>query len=298
MTGLTTAMESTQRASGGWGTEVTGKKSSEELVATAAKWRAIFEMKPRRLGALLLRALGPWERRRIVESSAGVRLYLDPFTPLGQQMLLDGAYEPETVELLRGHLRPGDVFLDVGANEGFYSALAGMLVGSEGMVLAVEPQLACRDLLEINLRINGVTRARIYTNAMGGADGEPGSLFRYAPVNTGLSSIVTHYHSTAGTEGFRFVSLERILREAAIAHVNLAKIDVEGFEPEVVECLIPHIRSGQLRALLVEYHPRILARRKLSPGDIHATLLQNGMAQLAGNPEAPDGQGRVLYTRR
>jgi FkbM family methyltransferase len=288
-------MDAAGSVASGSGDDVVAQENPEALAALAAKWRWLFEIKPRRLGAFLLRAFGPWERRRIASTSVGVRLYLDPFTALGQAVLLDGAYEPEAVEILRRQLGPGKVFLDVGANEGFYSALAGRLVGPSGMVLAVEPQRACRDLIEINLRINQVSWARVYSNAMGGAEGQAGRLFRYAPVNTGLSSVVSRYHSTTGTEEFRFVSLERILREAKVARVDLAKIDVEGFEYEVTRSLIPHIREGQVRALLVEYHPSILSRRKLSPLDIHNALLAGGMRKRVGDPQSPDGQTHVLY---
>jgi FkbM family methyltransferase len=267
----------------------------EPLAELAAKWRRIFEMKPRRLGAFILQAFGPWERRRITSTQMGVRLYLDPFTSLGQQLLLDGGYERETVEILRRQLGPGKVFLDIGANEGFYSALVGCLVGPSGMVIAVEPQRACRDLVEINLRINQVSWAHVYSNAMGGAEGQAGTLMNYAPVNTGLSSVVSHYHSTTGTEEFRFVSLERILQETKVTQVDLAKIDVEGFEYEVTRSLLPHISEGRVRALLVEYHPEILARRKLSPMDMHKALLAAGMRTKLGDPQSRNGLTHVLY---
>jgi FkbM family methyltransferase len=281
-------------ATGGLGEHTVEQQDLEALAALAAKWRRFFEMKPRRVGAFLLRVFGPWERRRIASTSAGVRLYLDPFNFLGQQILLDGAYEPETVGILQQLLGPGKVFLDVGANEGFYSALAGRLVGPSGMVLAVEPQRACRDLIEINLLINQVSWARIYSNAMGGAEGLAGRLFSYAPVNTGLSSVVSRYHSTTGTEGFRFVSLQRILQEAQVSRVDLVKIDVEGFEYEVTQSLIPHIRQGQVRAMLVEYHPTLLSERKLSPMDIHRALVAGGMRKTTGEPQSLNGT-RVLY---
>jgi FkbM family methyltransferase len=278
-----------------FGADAAEEESLEATAALAAKWHRLFVFKPRRLGAFLLQAFGPWERRRIVNTKLGVRLYLDPFTGLGQQVLLDGAYEPETVEILRRKLSPGKVFLDVGANEGFYSALAAGVVGSEGMVIAVEPQRSCRDLIEINLLLNQVTWAHVYLNAMGGGEGEVGKLFRYAPVNTGLSSVVTQYHSTTGTEKFRFVTLERILRETRVDRIDLVKIDVEGFEYEVTQSFIPHIRSGQVRAVLVEYHARMLARRNLSPSNIHKALAAAGMRKSIGDPHSPDDQERALY---
>lgn len=279
----------------GWGDDPLAQEKLEAMAALAAKWHWIFGMKPRRLGAFILQAFGPWERRRIANTKVGVRLYLDPFTSLGQQLLLDGAYERETVEILRRQLGPGKVFLDVGANEGFYSTLVGRLVGPSGMVIAIEPQRACRDLIEINLQINQVSWARVYSNAMGGAEGQVGTLLSYAPVNTGLSSVVSRYHSTTGTEEFRFVSLERILEETKVTRVDLAKVDVEGFEYEVTRSLIPHIREGQVRALLVEYHPEILSRRKLSPTEIHEALLAAGMHVKVGDPQSRNGLTHVLY---
>ena len=123
-----------------------------------------------------------------------------------------------------------------------------------------------------------------------------GTLLSYAPVNTGLSSVVSRYHSTIGTEEFRFVSLERILQETEVARVDLAKIDVEGFEYEVTRSLMPHIRKGQVKALLVEYHPEILKRRKLSQMDIHEALLAGGMRTKVGDPQSRDGAAtHVLY---
>jgi FkbM family methyltransferase len=290
-------MDAGRGAAGDSDGDAVAQENLEFLAALAAKWRWLFETKPRRLGAFFLQAFGPWERRRIVSTKAGVRLYLDPFTALGQAVLLDGAYEPQRVGILRRQLGPGKVFLDVGANEGFYSALAGCLVGPSGTVIAVEPQRACRDLIEINLRINQVSWAHVYPNAMGGADGQAGRLFRYAPVNTGLSSAVSRYHSTTGTEEFRFVSLERILRETKVARVDLAKVDVEGFEYEVTQNLIPHIREGQVTALLVEYHPGILSRRGLSPLDIHGALEASGMRKKLGDPRIPEAQPWALYER-
>jgi len=275
--------------------DVLAQKNVEAMAALAAKWHWLYEMKPRRLGAFLLQALGPWERRRIADTKVGVRLYLDPFNSLGQQLLLDGAYERDTVEILRRQLGPGKVFLDVGANEGFYSALAGCLVGPSGMVIAVEPQHVCRDLIEINLRINQISWGYVYPNAMGGADGQAGRLLSYAPVNTGLSSLVSRYHSTIGTEEIRFVSFERILQETKVARVDLVKIDVEGFEHEVTQSLLSHIREGKVRAMLVEYHPDMLARRKLSPADIHKELLAAGMHTKVGDPQSRSRLTHILY---
>jgi hypothetical protein len=97
----------------------------------------------------------------------GIRLYLNPLSHVGQQILRPGVYEPDTYAIIRSRLRPSDVFVEVGANEGVYSALAGKLVGERGVVLAVEPQVAFRGIIEINCRLNDLVQWYIYTTGLG-----------------------------------------------------------------------------------------------------------------------------------
>jgi hypothetical protein len=92
----------------------------------------IQRMKPKwlasRLGALLLSG----ERRRVVGTRMGIRLYLDPLSHLGQQILRRGVYEPETYAIVRSRLRPGDVFVDVGPMKVSIPRWLASSWGSEG----------------------------------------------------------------------------------------------------------------------------------------------------------------------
>jgi predicted methyltransferase len=60
--------------------------------------------------------------------------------------------EPAESMVFQGLLAPGKHFLDVGAHVGWYSVLAGLIVGSSGKVFAVEPEPTNFQLLEANLR--------------------------------------------------------------------------------------------------------------------------------------------------
>lgn len=53
--------------------------------------------------------------------------------------------------VMRSLLKPGDTFLDVGANHGSFSILASHLVGPEGCVIAVEPQPRLAGLIRRSL---------------------------------------------------------------------------------------------------------------------------------------------------
>jgi Protein-L-isoaspartate(D-aspartate) O-methyltransferase (PCMT) len=65
-----------------------------------------------------------------------------------------GEWEPNVSRYVADRLRPGDVFVDVGANIGYYSLLASTIVGPSGKVVAIEASPAIHGLLVDNLRRN------------------------------------------------------------------------------------------------------------------------------------------------
>src|SRR5215510_9236846 len=68
----------------------------------------------------------------------GVRMQLYPDGYLSQLIYCDGYELPER-EFLKYFLKPGDIFVDVGANIGLFTVLAGRYVGAKGAVYAFEP---------------------------------------------------------------------------------------------------------------------------------------------------------------
>jgi len=68
----------------------------------------------------------------------GGRFELDLSEFIQRQVYL-GTFEPRETSLVKGYLRPGMTFVDVRANIGYYTALAALLVGAEGRVVAFEP---------------------------------------------------------------------------------------------------------------------------------------------------------------
>lgn len=71
-------------------------------------------------------------------------------------------YDRREISFLRRVLRPGDTFLDIGANIGFYSLIASSIIGATGQVIAVEadPETATR--LKEHLRINRCKNSIVY----------------------------------------------------------------------------------------------------------------------------------------
>jgi FkbM family methyltransferase len=264
-----------------------------QLLVQKRGW--IYKIRPKRFAAHVANVLVPSPRRRIIKTGMGTRMYLDPLTHLGRKIVRKGVYERETCDVLRTALRPGDVFADVGAHEGVFSVFGGMLVGSAGMVLAVEPQRELRDLIEINLRLNDIQNWRLFTCALGPPGQTEAHIFLYSSMNSGMASMVKQYKSSVASVKTAIRSLDDLMLEAKVDHIDLMKVDVEGYEGAVVEGLLPAIRSGRIKNLLLDYHNRLLEEENQNPESIHDQLVKAGMSVHAGRLDRAPSTCYVLY---
>jgi FkbM family methyltransferase len=82
-----------------------------------------------------------------------------------------GSHEPMVQHALKRNLRPGDVFYDVGANAGFFSALAASIVGSEGAVVAVEPHPLNVKSIAAQFDVNGFKNVTLIPKAISSEEG-------------------------------------------------------------------------------------------------------------------------------
>lgn len=84
----------------------------------------------------------------------------------------DGVIEPWTTRVVQAILKPGDVYLNAGANFGYYIALAGHLVGVEGKVYAVEPNPYIFPFLMNTIYWNGTpNQTEMYNRALADVEG-------------------------------------------------------------------------------------------------------------------------------
>lgn len=59
-------------------------------------------------------------KRHVIQTKEGV-FHIDLYSNFGTSVLSVSGYEPELVSTIKDLVREGDVFMDVGANEGYYS---------------------------------------------------------------------------------------------------------------------------------------------------------------------------------
>jgi FkbM family methyltransferase len=204
-------------------------------------------------------------KRRAVETPGGLRLWLDPVSHFGRAVVSAAGYEPQMSSLVKGLLRPGDVFVDIGANEGYFSALASKLVG-DGRVFAVEPQGRLIPVIEENLRLNGARNATVSRLALAERSGTA-TIHLQASTNTGFSGLFNPGRRGIGTETVPTMALEDYFVQNRIGRVRLMKVDCEGGEKLVLKGGRETLRSKRIEVLAWEYHPLVLSEEEIHEMD-------------------------------
>ncbi len=180
-----------------------------------------------------------------------------------------GSFEPNEFAFLARILTPGMVFVDVGANDGYYSLFAARRVGSSGLVVAFEPSSRERANLEHNLAKNGCDNVRVVAAALGAAPGTA-ELKLAHPHHSGHNTLGTFVHDDvceASVERVTVETLDRIAAEQGLAQIDMVKIDVEGAEASVIRGASAVL--GKMRPLLMlEVNERAMWAQGADIGDL------------------------------
>ncbi len=147
-----------------------------------------------------------------------------------------GSFEPNEFAFLDRVLKPGMGFVDVGANDGYYTLFAARRVGPGGRVAAVEPSSRERAHLERNLMRNGIGNVEIVPAALGAAAGHADLRLAHG-AHTGHNTLGRFAHDDVVPARIERVSLETLdalVARLSLARVDVVKIDVEGAEANVI----------------------------------------------------------------
>ena len=177
-------------------------------------------------------------------------------TSIHHEAMRKGSFEPEETDLLRRGLAVSEVFVDVGANIGFYVCLARH---AGRHAVAIEPQPKNLKLLYKNLRANGYDDVEVVQQ---GVSDKPGTAMLYGPSGTGASVIPGWAHQHTGYHSvISLTTLDILLESRFPGKKLLIKIDVEGAEYLVLKGAATTLaRRPQplwmMEICLEEYHPQ------------------------------------------
>lgn len=150
----------------------------------------------------------------------------------------------------------GGVILDVGANTGYTAAWFSTIADR---VYAFEPDPTNIEALQEQVRIRGLTNVEIRTFAIGDLVGRVDLRRKERSGHHALSDVGAS--ETLGRTQVHCTTLDGFLADEGLAEIRLLKIDVEGFETEVLRGAQGSLTTGGVQRILFEYSPEFYRRR-------------------------------------
>ena len=202
-------------------------------------------------------------------------------------------YEPILVTWLKEHLKPTDIFWDVGANVGAIALIAAKLCKS---IYAFEPDPTNRALLEEHVSVNALHNISVMPLALANADGVSQLSLGFA-TNSGTHSLVK---TTIGNGSIQVIThrADTLIETNTIAPPTVMKIDVEGAEWLVLQGAAQLLKSPTLTTIIFETEEGAYSMPAYK--QITQCLENNGfLISVLGrsDPEAHDGLNNFIAVR-
>jgi FkbM family methyltransferase len=164
--------------------------------------------------------------------------------------------ENEIIELFRP--KQGDIVVDVGAHIGRYTIIASKRVGANGKVIAIEAHPGNYEMLNHNIKLNGLTNVIPLNYAVYSKESK---IKLFLPDEKSNHTIYNTLISSKAKDEEKFVevnanTLDNLIEQHGISHaeVNWIKIDVEGAEFEVLKGAHSVMSNSKNITLLIEVH--------------------------------------------
>jgi FkbM family methyltransferase len=218
----------------------------------------------------------PEQAGRIFDLSKKVIVQLDEFKlyvmlddHLGQGISTTKKYEPNVTSAMRPSIKPGDTFLDIGANIGYFTMMAAFVVGAAGKVIAVEPNPQNVQLICESAKANGLTNVSVYPLAAS----DRTAILEFFNHGSNGGVITETMRRTAEPlwvelTNCHFFSQSVLLDDmlSTLDRLDVVKIDIEAHEPEALRGMTGLI-SKHRPIIFTEFHPWALSRMSEAPPD-------------------------------
>lgn len=191
------------------------------------------------------------------------------------KLLLNNIWEPIETGVLMAMLEPGEVFLDIGANIGYYTLLAANRVGKNGRVYAFEPEPLAFGILLENIRKNGY---RSTTKAFQVAVGTHNGL---TDLYLGGRNAGDHRTWNSEKENREKIQIptKNVNSESLIDwKVNALKMDTQGSEMEILSNMLDFLESDRKIKMLIEFWPYGLRGAGSIPIELLELLRRNSFS--------------------
>jgi FkbM family methyltransferase len=209
----------------------------------------------------------------------GMTYDLDLSQGIDFAIYLGGMFERSTATALSKLTEPASLVLDVGANIGAHTLRLARLVGPKGRVMAFEPTDFAFRKLQRNLDLNPWLASRVEAFhcflAASDSASAPKAIYSSWPLVPGTGLHAKHLGREMRTEAAQARSLDSVLNKCADRKVQLVKLDVDGFECDVLRGATSLLREAR-PIFVMELAPYVLEERGATLDELLSHFIPNG----------------------
>lgn len=221
--------------------------------------------------------LGRTDRQVVVRD--GISYDLDLSQGIDFAIYLGGIFERSTAVALSKLTEPSSLVLDIGANIGAHTLRLAKLVGPNGRVIAFEPTEFAFRKLRRNLDLNPTLASRVEALhcflTANDATPVPNAIYSSWPLAAEAGLHAKHLGREMQTESAQARSLDNVLAQGADRKVQLVKLDVDGFECDVLQGATSLLRDTR-PIFVMELAPYVLEERGASLDQLLSYFIPNG----------------------
>jgi FkbM family methyltransferase len=188
---------------------------------------------------------------------SGYRISCDLRDSVQGALFYCGTYEPQTTALISDALRPGETFLDVGANVGHYTFVAAKRVGLAGRVVAIEASRSTAERLAADVERNNLSAVVTVHNVAAGDHRSTSRLYAADdPAQVGMRHLDPGA-SHSPIEEVAVLPLDQLLPGL---RPNVVKMDIEGAELRALSGMSKMLSTDPPRLVVAEAQGHLLRR--------------------------------------
>jgi len=187
-------------------------------------------------------------------------------------------FEEEEITFLKRILKPGDSFIDIGANIGLFSLIASPIIGEKGEIISFEPCSPTLHRFEENISLNNFKNIITNKQAISNKNGKATLQIASDGYDAWNSIAEPAKGEVFETEEIDTITFDDYISNSQIdiSKIALVKIDVEGWEMPVLEGGKEFFSSAEAPSLIVEFTEANAANAGYSCTDLYHALVDYG----------------------
>ena len=229
-----------------------------------------------KIGSKMVKFVKEKQSQKWYDVGNDVKMYLDITNPYSWDLIDGNEHEDNIKKIFLDNIHEGDTVIDVGANIGEFSLIGSKKIGPKGKMISIDPLNEVTNWLKKNFILNNFSNYEILEKAVGN---KPGTMKLYKKSDISEMGIldpdIVENKLVSNTE-ITVDTIDNIVTSKNIESVAMLKIDVEGFEYEVLCGCKNSFKERKIKKIICEIHSSYLKKKNLNDNMIYSLLEDNG----------------------